>query len=343
MADVKLLKEIIEDIDDRGYLRRRESTQLEFKEKFGLKSSAKYLKSIAAFANPKGGIIIYGVKDSPRIPVGINRDKFDAIKQEKISTFLSEYFSPEIIWDIGLFEALGKWFGYIEIQESEYKPVICKKDAQGVLRNGDIFYRYRAQSKLIQFPELKQIQDEIKEKERQLWMKHIERISRIGPQHVAFLDLFDGSIEVGTGKSQLILDPELLADLKNKVKFIEEGNISEKEGAPTLKIVGEIHQTDSILAPKLDPNKDYPFLQKHLAQELGLRPFDVQVLIWKFNIKGNKKYHIEIETSETTRTNKYSRYALRYLKQKLAEQDDKHRFLKNLIKQYTNRNKNKTT
>ena len=71
MADVKLLKEIIEDIDDRGYLRRRESTQLEFKEKFGLKSLAKYLKSIAAFANTKGGIIIYGVKDSPRIPVGI--------------------------------------------------------------------------------------------------------------------------------------------------------------------------------------------------------------------------------------------------------------------------------
>ena len=97
------------------------------------------------------------------------------------------------------------------------------------------------------------------------------------------------------------------------------------------------------MAPKLDPNKDYPFLQKHLAQELGLRPFDVQVLIWKFNIKGNKKYHIEIETSETTRTNKYSRYALRYLKQKLAEQDNKHRFLKNLIKQYTNRNKNKST
>jgi len=95
MADVKLLKEIIEDIDDRGYLRRRESTQLEFKEKFGLKSLAKYLKSIAAFANTKGGIIIYGVKDSPRIPVGINRDKFDAIKQEKISTFCLNTSAPK--------------------------------------------------------------------------------------------------------------------------------------------------------------------------------------------------------------------------------------------------------
>ena len=174
-------------------------------------------------------------------------------------------------------------------------------------------------------------------------MKHIERISRIGPQHVAFIDLFDGSIEVGTGKSQLILDPELLADLKNKVKFIEEGRFTEREGAPALKIVGEILQTDSVLAPNLDPNKDYPFLQKHLAEELGLRPFDVQVLIWKFNIKGNKKYHIEIETSETTKTNKYSRYALRYLQQKLAEQNDKHQFLKALIKQYTTRNKNKAT
>jgi len=34
---------------------------------------------MAAFANNRGGIIIFGVKDNPRIPIGIRKEKFDNI------------------------------------------------------------------------------------------------------------------------------------------------------------------------------------------------------------------------------------------------------------------------
>lgn len=308
------LVEILTDLDDRGYLKARENTRLEFKENFVFTNIANYFKAIGSFANTKGGVILFGVKDAPRIPLGIDREKFDSIQQDKISTFLAEYFSPQILWDLGIIDINGTYFGFIEIFEADSKPVICKKTNGNVLRNGDVYFRYRGQSKSIEFPELKSIHEEVRQKERDLWMKHIERISKIGPQHVAFIDLFDGAIQTGKSDGKLILDSTLLDDLKKQVKFIEEGRFVEKDGAPALKVIGEIVSSSEVLVPELDPNKDYPYLAKHLAQELSIRAYDVQVLIWKYDMKGNRKYHIDIETGKTSTANKYSIFALKYLK-----------------------------
>ena len=94
------VKELLGNSTDEGRLRSRESTTLELKESFGFKSLAKYLKTISAFANNQGGLIIFGVTDNPRTLKGIDQEKFEQIKIEQISTYLSEYFSPEIVWDI---------------------------------------------------------------------------------------------------------------------------------------------------------------------------------------------------------------------------------------------------
>lgn len=109
------LKQILKNIDDKGYLKHRESSTIEFKEKFNISNMPRYAKTMAAFANNKGGYILFGIRDSPRKPVGIDKDKFNNIKQEKITTFLIEHFDPEIKWDIGIVENDGKYFGYIYI------------------------------------------------------------------------------------------------------------------------------------------------------------------------------------------------------------------------------------
>jgi len=49
----------------------RESSQLEFKEQFNWLSKANYAKSMVAFANNKGGYIVFGIKDQPRELVGL--------------------------------------------------------------------------------------------------------------------------------------------------------------------------------------------------------------------------------------------------------------------------------
>lgn len=328
------IKQLLQDIDGRGYLKHRESSTIEFKESFNIGNMPRYAKTMAAFANNKGGYLIFGIKDSPRILIGVSKNRFDNIKQEKIFTFLIYHFSPEIKWDIGIVENNGKYFGYIYVYESEDKPVICKKNAgNDDIRSGEIYFRYRGQSRKIGYPELKNIIDEFREKERRIWMSHIEKIARIGSSNVAILDMLRGNLHVQKIEgTKLIVDKKLMDDLRGKVKFIEKGKFSETEEL-TLKIVGEI-QTADVVIPYLDPNKDYPYLQKFLAEELELRPYDVQILIWKYNLKGDRKYHIEVETSKSGVVHKYSKYALEYLKDILSKQKDINKFLNRVSKDY---------
>ncbi len=48
-----------------------ESTNIDFKEKLETSHPKSWLKSVSAFANTKGGILLYGVTDD-RKPVGID-------------------------------------------------------------------------------------------------------------------------------------------------------------------------------------------------------------------------------------------------------------------------------
>lgn len=168
-----------------------------------------------------------------------------------------------------------------------------------------------------------------------MWMKHIERIAKIGPSNIALVDFLTGALNTAKLEgTKLIIDETLLNKLREKVKFIEEGKFSEKDGEPTLKVIGEIQTVSDVVVPKLDPNKDYPYIQKRIAEELELRPYDVQNLIWKHKIKGDRKYHIEIETSKSSKVHKYSKYALDYLRDILNKQTDKSKYLKKISEEY---------
>ena len=333
------IKQILQNVDERGYLKQSESSTIEFKESFK-SNMPKYSKTMAAFANNKGGYILFGIKDSPRELIGIDKDKdkFDNTKKENITNFLIDHFDPEIMWEMGLVDNEGRWFGYIYVYEAEEKPVICKNNAgNNDIQPGEIYFRYSGESKKIGYSELKKIFDEFREKERSMWMSHIERIAKIGPSNAAILDLLNGDIHIKEIEgAKLIMDKNLIDELRDKAKFIEEGKFSETGGEPTLKIVDEIVNADVVI-PALDLNKDYPFLQKQLAEQLGLRPYEVQVLIWKYKIKDDRKYHIEIETSKSGKVHKYSRYALEQLKSILNKQKDIQQFLKGISKEYENR------
>ena len=69
------IKQILQNVDERGYLKQRESSTIEFKESFNFGNMPKYSKTMAAFANNKGGYILFGIKDSPRELIGTDKDK----------------------------------------------------------------------------------------------------------------------------------------------------------------------------------------------------------------------------------------------------------------------------
>lgn len=216
----------------------RESGWLEFKESFNMAPSsfAKYTKTCAAFANTKGGYLVFGIKNSPHEMIGMKNDKFETLDPEKLSTFFNEHFAPEIKYDISTHEIENKKFGLIYIFESEHKPVICKKSCgeNQEIKESEIYYRYRGQTTLIKYSELIFIIDERRKKEEDMWIKYLNKIARIGVKDVGIFDLKSGLV---TGKAGTVLIDEKLL---SQISFIKEGHFSETEGDPTLKIIGEV-------------------------------------------------------------------------------------------------------
>jgi len=68
----------------------------------------------------------------------------------------------------------------------------------------------------------------------------MSKIIQIGINNVAIMDILDGKIHGKSGT--MVIDESLIP----KIKFINEGTFSEEEGAPTLKLVGDVTPTKII-------------------------------------------------------------------------------------------------
>lgn len=282
-------------------MKQRESFDLEFKQAFHFGDSlAEYCRSIVGMANNKGGEIIFGIQDSPRKPIGLSNDKFENCDPNKINQFATEYFSHEIQWGIETHEVFGLQFGRFWVEEANQKPIVCTKVYKNILREAAIYYRYRGETKEIGYPELANILTAERDKEKMLWLKHVEKIGQVGPQNIHLIDTFNG--EISTGKGKILLDKTLL----DKLKFIKEGQFSEKDGAPTLKLIGEVTGiVDTTNVPKTDSL--YPYRFDDFKQKFKINNFQFRAIGWKLKVKGNAKYHTEISTGRSTATHKYSR------------------------------------
>lgn len=303
------------EIDERGYLRKRESSDLEYKENFHRGDEAlKYIKTLVGMANNKGGRIIFGVKNSPHLPVGMNNAKFMDMDPSDLDNLIRQNFSPAIEWSMETVVFEGKTFGVLTVKEADTKPVVCCRSKNGILREGAIYYRYRGESKEIGYPELRKLLDAEREKERVLWISHIQKIATIGPENVEMLDLYKGEMTVNDRK--VFINKDLIS----KIKFIREGHFVEKheDGAPALKLVGDVEGVDfKNLTAAINPNDIYVLRLSELQEELGLNRYEMQAIIHAHHIKGKVKWHMAIDNGKVT-VQKYTRGLLNVLKRELA-------------------------
>lgn len=221
----------------------RECSWLEFKESFGWASIAKYLRSCAAFANAKGGYVVFGIANQPHTLKGLkgkNLEHFETLDPEQMSKHFNDHFAPEIEWDIQQYELNGNIYGLIYIHESNNKPVVCCKDSGKELKESDIYYRYRGRTERVKYPELRSILDSKREQEQQLWMHHLANIARIGVQDAGVFDLQTGQVTGASGS--FLIDESLLSQLS----FIKEGEFSEVKGKPALKLIGSVSPIGSL-------------------------------------------------------------------------------------------------
>ena len=282
-----------------GILYHRESQTLEFKESFNFAGLADYYRDFAAFANNKGGYLIFGVKDRPRRElVGLTdkaKEQFDKLDPETVSGHFLEISSCKIEWENEVFQIGGLWFAAFYVYEAEIKPIISKKDEgkDNVLKNGEIYYRYGGRTQKIQFGELESIINKRIEQNNSQWLDLVQKIGKSGPQNAAILDTEKGLIE--KEKSQiLVVDEKLVKD----IQWIRAGEFSEKKGEKTLKLVGEVQPINSVeVVKRVKENrlKEYPLSFRELELEVkkaipSIRQNELHSIIKENNIKDNKEY-----------------------------------------------------
>jgi len=270
MLDVKRIQEILR-AKPSGHLFHREGQELEFKEQFNLAGLADYFRDFAAFANNRGGYVVFGVTDRPRRPIGLTRtsaDQFEKVDPERISGFLLDIFSPSIGWEQQSYEVDGALFGVFRIQEAAVKPVIAKKGEgkNHIIKNGEIYYRYGGRTQKIQCAELESIINKRIQQNNDAWLDLVQKIGHAGPSNAAILDT-EKSLIAKNDAQILVVDD----GLAKKLRFIKEGHLDEKLGAPTLKLIGDVVSIDKVEVVKRvreNLTKAYPLSATELAEEV---------------------------------------------------------------------------
>jgi hypothetical protein len=335
-------------VNDAGLLKSRESNTVEFKQSFNASNLAKYAKTMAAFANNRGGYIIFGVKDNPREVVGLKGSNFDNLNQEKFTGALNSLFSPPMEWESGVITvnyisshtAVEKSIGFIYTEEADHKPIIAQKvDSGEKISSGDVYYRHRAKNEKATFAEMSRIIEERVTKDREQLLKLFEVIRKSGTANLGIVNYGNGHFTTPYGVD-VAFDRKLVTQVLKKAKFIKEGSFHETEGIPVIKVTGNIDLAEEVPVPELDPDKGYPYIQKDLAEKLGISTQDLYALIFYYKMKEAKRYSIGVTTSRSGGQNfKFSEYALQFLEAKLAELETNDTEFYKIRTVYKNRNK----
>lgn len=338
MTHDNFVKAIVSTVDQLGRVKSRERNDLEYKESFGSNSFAKYAKTMAAFSNNHGGYLLFGIKDSPREIKGVN-SAFSDFKQEVFTDLLNSLFSPEIIWETGTVEFDSFSIGYIYTFESVSKPIIALKNETGnKISSGDVFYRYRARSEKIKYPEMSRIIEDRAKRDREHILKLVETIRKSDTTNLGIVNYQNGHFSTPFG-ADVAVDKRLVLQVLKKAKYIKSGSFDEANGQPVLKVTGNIDLAEEVPVPDVEPDIQYPYLQKTLAKKLKIETKDLYALIWRYKMKDLKKFHIGFSPSSKQTIHKFSDIALQFLAEKINENKNDTEWLPKIYRDFLERNK----
>lgn len=268
-----------------------ETDRIESKESFGEKHFiSNCIRAIAAFANNRGGYLIFGVKDATWEIIGINASTFRSFDRRKINQALRVILSCGIDFDTTVLQYGEKSVGIMYIHPAKMKPVMFIRQDNGATE-GHIYYRYQGENRLIAPAELQQIIEErIRSLSETILTKHIQNILLNGIEKSAVLNLDTGEVDGKAGS--FVIDEELLP----QISFIKEGEFIEKSGAPTLKLIGEIKNAAKTVVTKTEHlTTKYPYSWREMMIEVqkkasNITSNQINSLIKAEGMKENKKY-----------------------------------------------------
>lgn len=223
--------------DQTSYIAQPENEEIEHKKSFSFNPDI--AKTCAAFANNRGGLIVFGVEDKTRRLVGLsssNAKKFREFDVRIATQQLQKYFEPSIRIDKEEGELAGRTFGVIQVYEADVKPVISiNKDNDGVIQDGVIYYSYGGSRQKIRSSELQKIISLRVQRSMERFAGQVQMIVEKGPSNVAILDLLSGEGS-GPGGRSFVVDKSAL----DQMTVVKEGELSESEGSPAIRLVADV-------------------------------------------------------------------------------------------------------
>lgn len=219
----------------------RESTDLEFKRDMAVSTFRKSLKTIAAFANKNGGIIVFGVSDNPRMLVGLNGQLMDEGQQ---SEQIASVISPIPTTAFATLHIRGREVGVLIVEPLFKPPAIAIKDISGaqgadnILRKGTVYTRRRGQTVPITGEEFSQLLLTRDDRIRNEIFSYLGRGREIGFDQVVVADPRSDTEEGDEGSEEMTF--YLPATAASNMNVIDRGTLVLEGGAPAYKLVGNV-------------------------------------------------------------------------------------------------------
>ena len=115
---------------------RVESSNIDFKEGVEYKKPKSWLKSVSAFANSNGGILLFGIRDVDKEPIGLKNITEDS---EMVTELINNKITPLPRYELNTFKEDNKDFMEVKVGDGPKTPYYYSSDGrkEAFIRSGN--------------------------------------------------------------------------------------------------------------------------------------------------------------------------------------------------------------
>lgn len=222
-------------------------------------------KDILSFSNGSGGIILLGIKEDKSKgtmeDLGLDQKNVDLLSKIDLNIITQKFEKISKVGvgiDLQLFQSGTRKFYYLLI-EKQNQILIPQNDYPDYkIKKGEIVYRASSKNEIANlstsdFNRFLQIKANEKNKEfMEIWSKLLPEIFDINPREILILNPKNNKIYGFNGKENTLSSSEIEIDksdsgifnvILNAIAAGEIGKISDDDGKPIYKIIGEVRTT----------------------------------------------------------------------------------------------------
>lgn len=228
----KRLEALFEIENGSHVLRGVETDEVECKLTFQRPGNDRLLRAVAALANNRGGYVLFGVEDHTGLLKGLKDDRFSNNDPSKFAQAFKSAMEPCPRFELGEVALNGVTMGAVYVHAELDGPVIATRDEDS-FKAGVVYYRYPGESRAIHPADFRRMLAARDQRARHEAANLAKKVIELGGD-AAVLDLKNGRIDNRAGP--IYMSPDLLS----KLHLVREGKFVQKEGAATLRLVGDV-------------------------------------------------------------------------------------------------------